>query len=148
MKMNERRIKSAKTMIKVAVILRLSVTAVLMLGLAYAYTDERENLLRSYQGTARLYIVIFGFFLDTLLAILWLYSPKIFKLHLVLNLVLGCGLYGAYVVDFHNATGMGASLVAFFKSPFIWLIGLVPFIICEKGNSKLKMAEIAQNRET
>ena len=133
-------------MIRVAVILRLLFTAVLLLRLAYAYSDEHENLFRLYQGSKCLIIIVFGFLLDTILTILWLYSPIIFNLHLALNCILVWGLYAVYSIDLINASGI-AEMLAFGITPFIWLIGLIPFIICEKGNSKLKIAEIAQNRE-
>ena len=139
--MNDKKIKSAQKTIRISVILRLLFTAVLMLLLANEYSYEHENVLRLYHGYIyRLIIIIFGFFFDTLLTILWLYRPKLHTLHLVLYVVFGGILYIVYVVDLFNTGGMGYML-AIFLAPFIWLIGLVPFIVCWVGRRNLTIAQ-------
>lgn len=136
-KMADEKIKSTQTNIKVAVILHLLFTAVLMLLLAIEYSDEHENLIRLYTGSERrMVITVFGFLLDSLLTILWLYRPKLNTIHLVLYIIFGGILCSVYGIDLLNARGMGVALVVVFLAPFIWFNGLIPFLIYRFGIKK------------
>lgn len=130
--------------IKVAAILRLLIIAISALMLAYAYSDEHENMIRIFSKSSSLIYIISGFFLDAFLTIRWLYHPQIHTGHLVLYIFLGGHFYIFYFIDIFNLSNWGALAAAFEYMPLMWLIGLIPFILCGIGRKKLTKTRIEQ----
>lgn len=148
--MENKKIRSAQLVISIAVILRLLVTALASLLLAYAYSDVQDNLSRIYSSHDSVIPIIalfvFGLFLDAALTIVWQYRPKLHTLHLVLYILSGGLFYGFLLIDVLNATGMGALGVLIFMAPCVWLAGLIPFIVCGIGRKKLTKARQTQDQ--
>lgn len=142
MTMHEKNIRSAQAIIRIAAILRLLFIALLALKLAGAYADEHENIVRMYHENSNLGFLVPGFLLEMVLTVLWMRYPKLHTVHLVVYILIGGYYYLAYVFDAFNMYGLGA-LVAFFIAPCIWLVGLIPFIVCDVGRRKLKRAQAA-----
>lgn len=144
--MNDEKIKSAQKTIRIAVILRLLLIALLALGLADSYSHEQENILRLYNENIYLCFIIPGFVVDMILTIIWLYRPKWHKVHLVLYVLLGGYFCFFYVFDVFNLYGIG-EMVEFFIAPFIWLVGLIPFAVCGIGRDELTKAKAEQDQQ-
>lgn len=149
MDMNDKKIRSAQLVISIAAILRLLVTALASLLLAYAYSDVQDNLSRIYSShgsmTPYVLVFVFGLFLDAFLTNTWRYRPKLHTLHLVLYILLGGIFYGFILIDVLNARGMGALEVLILMAPCVWLVGLIPFIVCGIGRKMLTKAKAAQH---
>lgn len=138
--MQEKKIRSARIIIKVSVILRLLWNTFLSVWMASSYSDLIDNLIRINYGGTDLPIVIAGLFIDTLLTILWLYKPTFHTIHLVVYILLGWLYYGWMLIDLMVLDGMGAAAALLFIMPFLCLIGIVPFIVCGVGRRMLTNA--------
>ena len=137
--MADKKIPPANMSMKNSVILRLVGNALLSLWTAMAYSDTSENLIRIGTGDAYLPIIVAVLFVDTALTILWLKSYVVYSLHLGAYILLyGIG-YLLFIVDTMNLQGI-AAIVAVMFAPVLWVIGLIPFIICGSGRKRLKRA--------
>lgn len=145
MNVYDKMVKSAENFIKFSYILRLCGIALsaLMWARSYAYP---KNILKVYNESSHLIIVILGFALDVFLTVNWLRSPKLYKLHVILYIFLGGIFYYIYSIDLLNADfeDFWDSFAAVFFTVVIWVTGLVPFIICKLGNNDLAKAEAEQ----
>lgn len=146
--MNENRIKSAETIIKNASILRLCITAGMAFMWAFRYADKQENLIRIHRESYSSLIIALGFILDLILTISWLKRPTLHTAHVVLYIMFGGIIYIQYFFDYYNALGY-IGLAAFgliFFAAVVWVLGLIPFIVCGIGRSLLTKAKAEQEQ--
>ncbi len=142
--MQEKKIRSAKNIIKASVILRLLWNAFLANCMVSAYSDFTDNLVRISRGGAGLPIVIAGLLIDTILTVLWSYKRNIFTLHLVAYILLGWLYYGKMLDEMWIISGVGG-LALLIVVPFLCFIGVIPFIVCDDGQKKLAKALAERN---
>lgn len=141
MRYYDKRVKSAETVIKIAVVLRLVIIAWTALKWAQAYADERENLERIYNnGGSFVAAIIPVFIADMILTVLWLYHTKVHTVHLILYSILGYFFYTGYFIDMYNVSSVWGMIGAMFIAPFLWAVGFVPFIIGGIGRGRLTKA--------
>lgn len=145
-KMNDKRKKTAHILIKTAAILRLSITALLLLMLIHSFSVQEYDLWLVYSGafiiTKRM--VVPGFLFDTILTLLWIcrLDKEIFHIilylfHAALNFYFICFVYLPYAYAFiHPYEGIGIFAVGII-AVFIWGIHFIPFFIGLIGVIKL-----------
>lgn len=145
MNIYDKRVKSAQNLINFSSILRLCGIAALAFFWASSYSYP-SNLMKIYKESSHLIVVILGLALDVFLTVNWLKSPKLFKLHLKLYIFLGGIFYYIYSLDLLNSDfdDIWGSFAAIISTVFIWVLGLVPFIICGVNNNDLAKAEAEQ----
>lgn len=140
------KIEDARRTISIAVIMRLMGNAFIALLTASFYSDTRSNLLRIDGGRPLLPYIIAALFIDSALTILWQLSKTVHTLHLGLYiLAYGFG-YMFYLIDVFNLLG-AAVLGALLLAPIMWVIGLVPFIVCGIGRKRLTKALAGDKNE-
>lgn len=144
--MNDKRKKTAHILIKTAAILRLSITALLLLMLIHSFSGRENDLWLVYSGafiiTKRM--VVPGFLFDTILTLLWLcrldkemFHLILYLVHAALNCCFLCVVYLLYAYAFiHPYEGIGIFAVGII-AVFIWGIHFIPFIIGLIGVIKL-----------
>lgn len=137
--MQEEKIRSARSIIKAAVIMRLLWNAFLSVKMASSYIDQADNLMRISRGGYGLPIVIAGLLIDTILTVFWIHKPKIFTLHFVAYILLGWLYYGMMLAELWVISG-GGGLALLIVVPFICFVGVIPFIVCDTGQKKLAKA--------
>ena len=138
--MNEEIILKAEKKMKTAVLLRLIFNVCLSLWMVSSYTDSYFNLRRVAAGSDNLPFVILFLFLDTALTILWLNKPVIEKIHFVTYILTG-GLYFVLMaVNFENLISVRVHQVFYIEAPFLYIVGLIPFLIYNSGRKKIKNA--------
>ena len=130
--MENKKLRSARSMIKTAVITRLIGNALLSLWTAAGYSEIKENLLRIDSGAVILPYIIAALFADTFLTVLWLKNKLFHTIHLWLYIALYGFGYCFMIIDVMNLRSR-AILAAFV---FIWAAGLIPFIVCGIGRRK------------
>ncbi len=138
--MNEEKILKAEKKMKNAVLLRLIFNVCLSLWMVSSYTDSYFNLRRVAAGNDNLPFVILFLFLDTALTILWLNKPVIEKIHFVTYIPTGVFYFGLMTENFDNEYSMGVLAVMIFIMPFLYIVGLIPFLIYNSGRQKIKNA--------
>ena len=140
--MREKKISSAKNIITISVILSLLWNVYLSVYMMSAYSDQHNNLLRIHQGGSDLPIFILGLFIDTVVSILWISKPKLFKIHRMVYILGSWLFYNIMLFEKEAISGLGAIFVLFTTVPFLYLIGFIPFIVGSIGYSKLDKAKI------
>lgn len=151
MNVYDKRIKSAETTIKIALIIRLcGISFLIFLWVkSYLYPNYFE---KSNDDIAHLIPVILGFVLDVLLTVGWFRSFMMYVIHSILFMLLGGVFYFFYVADTFNykfpyrfsiwkiydmfEIGINAAV--------IWCLSLIPFIMCAISNNDLARAEYAK----
>lgn len=133
--MENKKLRSARSMIKTAVITRLIGNALLSLWTAAGYSEIKDNLLRIDSGAVILPYIIAALFADTFLTVLWLKNKLFHTIHLGLYIALYGFGYCFMIIDVMNLRSR-AILAAFVLALFIWAAGLIPFIVCGIGRRK------------
>ena len=141
----DKKVKEAETIIKVSILLRLSGIAILALFLAASYAYP-GYIIKMYNHSSRLFIIIPVFALEFFLTLKWLSSPKLLKLHLILYSFLGGVFNVIYLTDALNlgsssAYGMLAAVAAAVP---VWIYGMISLIIAKVGDNSLAKAEAEQ----
>lgn len=121
--------------------MRLLITAVMMVALAYSYTNTETNLRRVFDGQ-NIMSMVKGFAAETFLTLLWIYRLDkhqfhfvLFIVHFVLYVIPGGALYLLYIADLMSLSGRDLLGDIIFGGP-IWLMGLAPIIIYGVGAIK------------
>lgn len=143
--MNDKKVRSAETIIKVSAIMRMCMIAVLAFVLARKYADDYENIIRiyKYKDAGRLVIVALSLVVDMIMTVNWIKRPKLHTAHMVLYMLFGGIIYTLYVIDYYNILNLlPMSIIGVLYNAFyIWFIGLIPFIICGVGRCELTKAK-------
>lgn len=139
--MNNNKIKSSETIIKVSAIIRMCIIAVLAFMLAYKYADGYENIIRiyKYKDAFRLVTIALSFVVDMIMTVTWIKRPKLHTAHMVLYMLFGGIIYMLYVIDYYNTLDIQPMIIigVLYNAFLIWFIGLIPFIICGVGRCEL-----------
>lgn len=138
--MQEKKIRSAKIIIKISVILSLLWNIYLSADMMSAYSNKMNNLLRIHLGRNLLPVFILVLFLDTAVSTMWISKPKLFKSHRLVYLLSSWAFYDIMLLEKEVVTGIGAIFATFITVPFMYLIGVIPFIVGSIGYSKLEKA--------
>lgn len=150
--MNNDTFKSAEKMIKASVILRLLISALSALLLAYSLSKDIR--LKVYDDSFfLLQPVVYVFLMDMIFTILWQFSAILYVFHLICYIVLGGIFYLVYfglvfteasIAEKLNITdALTAESFGYTHVVISWVIGLIPFVLYMSGIIKLKKA----NRE-
>lgn len=145
--MNSDKIRSVEKMINVSIILRLLITAVSALLMAYsASRDIRPQL--ANDGIILFLPVLIVFFIDTIFTLLWKASAPLYIFHAICYIVFGLIFYMFYfdfvfvypsTAEYLGMTGALTMDWTFDHHVVLsWAIGLIPFVIYAIGNDKLR----------
>ncbi len=140
--MQEKKMRAAKNIITLSVILSLLWNVYLSVDMMSAYSNQHNNLLRIHQGGSDLPLFITVLFIDTVVSILWISKPKLFKIHRIVYISGSWLFYNIMLFEKEALSGLGAIFVIFTTVPFLYLVGIIPFIVGSIGYGKLEKARI------
>lgn len=130
--MKEKLLNKAQWLMETGVILHLGINVLLALWMIVSYSSNDNNLERIITNSSMLTGVIIFLVIDTVMALLWLFSPLFHTLHLILFILLGWLIYPCVFIDLMVWRGWGA-IAAFVYAPVLLVFLLIPYIVYGAG---------------
>lgn len=127
----------------VSIILKLLWNVHLLLNLIHGYSARNisiQELGSRIPWESHIWYIAPVLLLDTILTVLWLGRPKLFRVHRTVFLFTGWLFYCAVNIETVGPQGIGTFFILAVDVPFMYIAGVIPLIICSIGHGLLEKA--------